>query len=57
MPKYRITGSYGFAGTDFVDEVEYLEDTDPEEVAMEYFREIMCEKLSCGAELIEDEDG
>lgn len=33
MPKYRIGGSYGYAGTDWEDEIEAEDEDDAEEQA------------------------
>ncbi len=60
MTRIRITGSYGFAGTSFVEEYEVPPDIPPEEIeswAEEEIQEVynnMCERLSCGYNIIHE---
>ena len=60
MTTIRITGSYGFAGTRFVEEYEVPPEISPEEIEswaegeVQLVWENMCERLSCGYEIIEE---
>ncbi len=60
MTKIRITGSYGFAGTSFVEEYEVPPDVPPDEIELWAEAECqdvydnMCERLSCGYSIIHE---
>ncbi len=51
MPKYKIGGSYGYAGTDWEDEIEAEDEADAEDQA----REQTLQRVEWWFKLIEDE--